>query len=459
MRYWKNGRFGVICKVLVCLGVAVLLLEPVPLFGQVPSIPGYGGPAVASRGLGRAGQRGSETVSLTAFASVSGTYDTGITAVGLDQQGNIADSGALLGVEVVVGAYGTKTWKRRRLGLDYGGNFRHYTGNSYFDGSDHYLALNYTQQLGRRGALQFSGVGGTTSRALGSNFGYATGYDPAFLTTPLNDIFDNRLYYADFSGRYARQLSPRSSVSLGGGVLSMRRRSTILIGTNGVRANGDFVRRISRNTSIGAGFNYMKLEFPRVFGDSNIQSLSVQLSRNIGRRWSVAASLGAMRLELTGVRQVNLDPVVAELLGQLVGREAFHSINYFSIGSLTILHTMRKSDFSIGYNRGPSIGNGVTLAGKLENFTATYSRVVTSRLHLSTSAYWSNTTGAGSYGGSFQTLAGGVNASYRLTDYASFTLGAQERRIGVGSSQFNRWSTRLNAGIDFRPGSFGLWPK
>jgi len=133
----------------------------------------------------------------------------------------------------------------------------------------------------------------------------------------------------DAAGSFVYQLNQRNSVSVTGGAVAMRRAGPILIGMNGTRAGADYVRRLNRTTSIGVGFSYMHIEYPRAFGSADIASLMLQGAKLFGkgRRWQVSGTLGAYRLDFTGIRQVTLDPVIAELLGQLVGREAFHTIN------------------------------------------------------------------------------------------------------------------------------------
>ena len=103
---------------------------------------------MASRGMNGAGTRGSSPVGFNAVADVRATYDNGIISTSLDKNGNIVTSGGLFGVEATIGLFGTKSWKRRRLGIDYTGNYRHYNSNTSFNGSDHYLGMNFAQQLG-----------------------------------------------------------------------------------------------------------------------------------------------------------------------------------------------------------------------------------------------------------------------------------------------------------------------
>ncbi len=78
------------------------------------------------------------------FLSVSGVYDTGLTAVSVDATGKIPQTDDF-GGEVGFGAIGYKRWRRTVLGIDYRGSLRKYARASYYDGSDHMLSLSVTR--------------------------------------------------------------------------------------------------------------------------------------------------------------------------------------------------------------------------------------------------------------------------------------------------------------------------
>src|SRR6185437_11708023 len=101
----------------------------------------YLGPGILTRGAGNIGTRSGEQVSLRLFAGVNGIYDNGIEPLSVSSKGTLTQVKGLEGVEGNVGAYGVHSWKQAQLGLDYIGDFRHYSENSFYDGSDHRLAL------------------------------------------------------------------------------------------------------------------------------------------------------------------------------------------------------------------------------------------------------------------------------------------------------------------------------
>lgn len=435
---------------LVVPAMCTLLAVP-SLFAQG----GYSGPAVSSRGMGQAGARGSEPISIRPYASVNAVADTGTLAVITDADGKPATISTLYGVEANVGAYGSRLWRATRLGLDYQGNYRHYNSNTFFNGSDHLLQLDYSRQVNRRTGIQLRGAGGTSSRTVGGVFGFQA-FDASFLGIPANDIFDNRSYFADVSGSLSRTIGGRNSVNLGAGAFGVRRQSKFLVGVNGYRAMGDFSRQISRRSTIGVGYSYIHVDYPRVFGEADIHSLQANFSRQLGRAWSFSMGVGAFRSDMSGTRTVILDPLIAELLGTAGGREAFNTINVSPMINVGIGWTGRLSAFNVGYMRGANPGNGVLLVNSQEAVNASYTYNVSRKASVSGRFGRSTMKGMGGYGGDFSTYFGGAFFSYVLRDGLQFTSGVDYRKFDSNSSGFNRNGMRAMVGVAYSGGELPI---
>lgn len=418
-------------------------------------MPGYGGPGVATRGGRGAGNRGTEPVNIRPYVGVQAIADNGLTVVGLNQQGEIVNPGTLYGVEAVVGAYGTKAWKRNQLGMDYQGTYRHYSNNSFYNGSDHMLGLSYSSQVSRRVALQFSTVAGTTSRTTGGTLGIGL-LDSTYLGTPLNDVFDNRAFFIDGSGGASIQIGSRNFITVGGSGFAVRRQSKALVGINGHRAFGSVGRQLGRSTALGLSYQYMHIDYPRVFGEADVMTLMATWTRRIGRAWGVSLGVGAFRTDFAGVRQVAVDPVVAELFGTTTGRAAFNSIFTTSAFSANINRNMRRGSVGVGYNRGANPGNGALLLNRNESLNVSYSYNTGYQWSFSTVLSLNRYQGLGIYSDKLSSYNGSIMASRKLTDDFHFTGGVDLRQYQTGQSQFNRLSTRVMAGISYSPGSIPL---
>ena len=160
----------------------------------------YLGPGIMSRGAGAIGERSGQQVDLRFYFTVSGFYDTGLQPFSVDSSGRLKEIDGLYGEQASVGVYGTHSWKRAILGLDYNGDYRHYSEQSYFDGSDQRLALGYTFRKSKRFSIDLRETAGTASRAFGNSVFQVPG---DIVNQPTSLLFDNRTYYtqstADFN--------------------------------------------------------------------------------------------------------------------------------------------------------------------------------------------------------------------------------------------------------------------
>jgi len=416
---------------------------------------GYGGPAVSSRGSRQIGARGSDPVTITPFASVNGIADSGILGAVSDENGNLREVGALYGVEANVGAYGSRTWRATRLGLDYQGNYRHYPNNQFWNGSDHLLSMSYGRQLGRRTSFELRGSGGTSSRAVGGVFAFQAP-DSSFFGLPFNDIFDNRSYFAETTGSLTRLIGARNAINLGASGFAVRRQSAFLVGLNGYRTFADFSRQISRRTTIGVAYNYNHIDYPRVFGEADMHVVQFLISRQIGRFWQLQGGIGIMRSDFTGTRTITLDPLVAELLGRGTGREAFNTINFNPTYLFSSMYTRRRSEFSVTYNRTAFPGNGILLLNLQENALVNYTHHLSQKAALSGRGGWMEAKGFGGFSGSFSTYNAGTFFSYMLRGGLQFTAAVDFRRFGSNSTSFQRDGVRVQVGIAYAPGELPI---
>lgn len=430
----------------------LLLLIPASLPAQV----GYGGPAASTQGR-TAGARGGAPVDFRLHAGVFGSYDNGLIGVGLDRNGKIVNSGGLYGVEANVGLYGTKLWGRRRLGLDYLGNYRRYNTSTFINGTDHILSLDFSQQVSRRIGVFLRGTGGTSTRPVGGVFNISgIGFgNTDFISIPINDVFDNRIYFAEVTGGATIQKGVNWVFTAGGSGFAVRRRSSVLIGLNGQRAFGDVQRRVGRRSFVSLSYSYMHMDYPRVFGEADVNGLSLTYNTQIGRSWTFGLGAGAFRVDFAGVRTVEVDPVVQELLGIRSGREAFNQVNTLPNFFATVSRNLtRKSTFAATAMAGVNPGNGIVLVSRSESLMVSYNYNASRKWTTSVYGNYMRLRGLGNFGGRFDTYGGGASAGYRLSESLQLTTGVDFRRLGVSSSNFNRWGTRVMVGLSYAPGEF-----
>ena len=111
---------------------------------------GYLGPAILSSGATGVGNRSGQVMDLRFFVYVDAVYTSDLDLATVNSQGQLVKIGGLYGADANIGVYGTHSWKRAQLGVDYRGTFREYVNGSSYSGIDQYLTLGYSVQPTRR---------------------------------------------------------------------------------------------------------------------------------------------------------------------------------------------------------------------------------------------------------------------------------------------------------------------
>jgi hypothetical protein len=416
---------------------------------------GYSGPGILSRGAGNIGQRGGQQVDLRFFATATGVYDTGIIPVSVDSGGNLAEVPGLYGVEGQLGVYGTHSWRRSQLGLDYLGAYRHYNTNTYFNGSDHRLGLGYSHQASRRISFDMRALAGSLSRGIGGVAGYSLDPDAVF-DPGAGILFDNRTNYLQGGMDMNILKSPRTMFTMGGDAYTVRRQSRALIGVNGYTLRGSFMRQITRPTSLGLAYQRMHFDFPRAFGESDIDLLHVQYARTLGRYWTLSLRGGVFRTEVQGLQRVSFDPAIAALLGVSSGVSTFYRKNWLPSAEASLMRTFRSATLAFQYGRTINPGNGIFLTSRRELGQVTFSYTGIRRWSFSSTAGYSALSGLGQDLRQYRQFRGGVGLNFAITRAVHLFARFDARHQVIDQSGFLRNGSRTTVGISFSPGDIPL---
>ncbi len=415
---------------------------------------GYEGPTILSRGLGTALQGGGDLFRLRPYLSLTGRYDAGLTPVSVDSSGRIPKED-LYGGEAQFGLYGYHNWRHTLLGINYRGDVRHYSRNSYYDGSNHSLSLGVTHQPTRRLAYSFREAAGTYSRDYGEYSGY-TYFDPAFAGVPTHEVFNGRTHYASTMGDVTYMKSQRLSFNIGGSGLVVRRRSSALVGVTGWTARGDMQYRLGRTAAIGADYGFTHFEFTRAFGASDIHTVAADLSFRLGRQWDIGLRIGGARVETLGLHRVDVDPVIAAIIGRTTGIEAFYRVNYVPALKANLSRAFRRSTLSFSYEAGVSPGNGLYMTSRSESANVSYSHTASRRWNVGLNA------GYGSFSSLMQTIGrytgytAGGGVTFQVKTWMHIVGRYDARRYDVPGPLSNRLAHSGTLGLAFSPGELPL---
>jgi hypothetical protein len=388
----------------------------------------YSGPSILSRGGARPGQRGGEPISFIYYMGVGASYTSGDIPL-VDENGK-AHTVSAYGIQANFGLTGSHRWRRSMFGLDYRGNYRYDTHGSFGSGSDQAISMAYHTRLSRRVQVSVAETGTVSSFAFG---GYTS---TAFATSdligvPLNDIFDSRVYGSQTTG--ILQYRQSSHLQLAGMMdgFFIRRANKNLIGVNGYRGTGIASYALDRRSSLSVDYSFTHFDFPRAFGASDIHGVALSYQRAFGRSWRATVSLGGYRVETLGTQSVSLSAEVASLLGVSTGIEAVYRVSYSPSMQASATYGRRRSNFTIGYVRGVTPGNGVYLTSNLQSVNMGYSYSGLRRASLSVNGgytrYGSLYQNIGNYG-SYQA---GLSSSFKIYGRVSGSAQFDVRRFAI----------------------------
>jgi hypothetical protein len=418
----------------------------------------YAGPSILSRDKSLIGERSGKLLDFRFYGEVTGIYDSGLTPVATDAQGNLVNVGANYGVEAGFGVIGTKRWKRDELSVDYKGSYRHYTNNQAFDGTDQLLNLSYGRFLSRRFTLDLKETVGTVTLANGS-FSYLPLTNTDLFAVPSNELFDSRTNFLQSRVDLTWQKSARLSFGFGGEGFVVRRASLLLAGLNGYSARANVAYRISKRQTISAGYNHSYYDFQRQFGDANLDTATLGYSIGLSRKWDFGLDAGGTRIEDLGLRQVSLDPVIAALVGQSFATVTFHAMSYIPNADIRLIRRFDRSSLSINGSIGATPGNGVYLTSKQTAASTSYSYTGYRRLNLGFTFGYSKLAAVGQTLGAYDNYSGGFGSTVKLTHDTHLQFRYDYRHYTTQNNIFQKDSQRLSLGLAFSPGEkpLAIW--
>lgn len=416
------------------------------------------GPPVLSRGAGPGLLRsGTESVKMRVYANVDGIYQSGLTSLRVDQNGEIA-SDSDYGVQAGLGAYGSHRWKRTVLSLDYRGSYYHFTRNSYYDGTDHALSLGVSHQTSRRTYFTLRQVAGTASRDIGSYspYGFA---DPTYAQLPTQELFNNRIYYLNSMADLTFQKSARLSFNLGGSGAVIERRSKALVGNTAAYARGDVMYRVTRNQTIGVDYGFTHYAYGRDYGTAFMHMGAVNYAAKLGRNWTFSLRGGVVGIETQGLIQVAIDPVIAAIIGRSFGVEIYGRQNLLSTGGASLQRNFHKSSLSFSYSDGATPGNGLYLASRNRTAAANFSYTGVRRWNFGASFDYSKYSTLSRELDEYRGFGGGVGAACQLGHGLHFTARIHTRDYEIRGTGFARNTVSAGIGLAYSSGDapLALW--
>ena len=414
----------------------------------------YAGPSILSRDKSLIGERGGKLIDFRFYGELTGVYDSGLTPLVVDPQGNVPNFGAE-GVEAGFGVIGSRSWAHQKLSLEYRGTYRHYTNHSYFDGTDQFLNLAYSRVLKRHITLDLKETAGIVSLANGE-FAYVPLSNTDLFAVPANELFDNRTQFLQSRVDLVWQKTARWSFGFGGEGFVVRRRSLALAGLNGYNGRANVAYRLSRRQTLSGNYEYTSFDFQRQFGNAKLQSGTLGYSIGLSRKWDFSTQFGGIRVSTSGLTQVAIDPAIAAIVGQNVAIVTFSRVLYVPMIEARLIRRFDRSAANIEYAMGVTPGNGVYLTSRQNVGSAGYSYTGYRRLTVGMNASYGTLTAVGQTLGQLTNFQAGLGTTYKLGRATHIEVRYDYRHYTTQNSFYLKDSNRVMIGLAFSPGETPL---
>jgi len=409
-----------------------------------------------------AGDRTGAEAGYRFFVEATGTYNNQLVPVATDQNGENIQSGAVFGGDIRVGLYGVKRFRHAEVGINYLGGYRKYTGSyDRLSGPEQTLQIDTALELSRRWTWNTSTQGGIFTRPFGAFTSYG-GYGLGSLNniSPGTEIFDNRTYYAAQVQTATYQKSARTAFTFGGNAFTVRRAGSVLVGVDGYGAQGAIIHQLTRRTSIGATYDYLKYDYPGQYGNATAHQVMLTYTTQISRRWSLSLAGGAFYAEVEGLTNVEVDPAIAALFGTTVATETFYRRRVLPAAQAHFTGDYGHHSYAFSYDRKVNPGNGVYLTSAHETAGVQYSYTGIRRWNFGLGGGWTRMASIGQRLTPIQYGHVGGGVSYRFAGPVSLTARLDQRKSLInepGGLRVN--GTIATVGFAFSPGErpLSLW--
>jgi hypothetical protein len=414
----------------------------------------YAGPSILSRDKSLIGERGGKLIDFRFYGDITGVYDSGLTPLVVNPQGNVPSYGAY-GVQIGFGVVGTKTWVHDKLSIEYRGTYRDYTNHTFFNGTDQFLNLAYSHVLTRHITIDLKETAGTTALANGA-FAYEPLTSTDLFAVPTNQLFDIRTKFLQSRVDLVWQKTARLSFGIGGEGFIVRQSSLALAGLDGYSAHANVAYRITRRQTLSASYQYTYFDFQREFGNSKMQTVGLGYSLGLNRKWDFSMQGGGIRVDTSGLTQVPLDPAIAIIVGQSYSIVTFAQVQYAPMAQARLIRRFDRSALTLSYTMGVTPGNGVYLTSKQNAGGGTYSYTGYRRLAASIYANYGTMSALGQTLGQLTDFLAGAGGTYRLGRAVHLELRYDYRHYTTQNSFYLKNSNRVTIGLAFSPGSTPL---
>jgi hypothetical protein len=421
----------------------------------------YSGPAVLSRSYSINQPLIPEQVKWQESVGLSSVYDTGISRQ-VNPDGSLGPPGTLTGAMATWSLAGRHYFRRDVVSVSYSGNWSQYSGLGAYNGANQSLSVSYEHVLSRRVTLNLSGTGSILSQNYSLEnqpVGPETIANINLASSPNIQIYDTGAKQLTSAADLTWQKTSRLSFSGGVSYFGIDRDSPQLLGVTGEQARGDVNYRLTRKLTVGSYYSFSHYVYPHGVGNSDINTFGLIASYAINRTTQIRFRGGLSRVYSLGEQTVEINPLIAALLGVSTGIIDSTQIYKTTDFSAQFVKDFRgRATASLAYARGISPGNGVYQTSQQESIsgilTVRVFRTYSLQAGLGRDTLESVAQNLGKYQSEYARVS--LNRTYRRG--IGLSLAAEYRYFDVATLGAVRNQLRITSGFTWSPGMGRLWP-
>ena len=428
--------------------------------GNAAPVREYAGPAVLTRSYSLGQTPVPKQIKWTESVSIGSSYDTG--AGGPNAYGTHS-GGSLNGTYVGWNFGGGRTFAHDSVGFSTGGTAYYYPGSGFYTGTNQSVSAFWSHVINRHLSTDtsFSGALLSANTALA---GYSAG--PGSIanvnleTSPDIGIFDNGSKQGSLSSGLSWKINGRMSAGFNGSYFGVSRNSPLLIGVSGDSAGGNFTYRFTRKMTIGASYSFSQYAYPHQTQSTDSQSVGAIFSYSLGRSMQFRFNGGVTKVEVLGLQVVQIDPIIALLLGQKSGVvDAYQSIRSSYISAQFVKDFRRRGSVSFAYASGVTPGNGLFQTSTVKSMGLSYGTHVFRTYSLSFNAGRDQTSAlVFGGGGQYRTEVAGVSIGHPIGHGASVNIAVNYRHFEIAAFSSLRNQLSLSSSVSWGNSSGRLLP-
>jgi hypothetical protein len=421
----------------------------------------YSGPAVLSRSYSVNRPLIPQQLKWRESVGVSSIYDTGINRQ-VNPDGSPGAASTLAGAQVTWSLIGRHYFRHDEVGVSYTGNMSQFSGAGGYNGTNQSITVDYSHRLSHHLSVNLSGTGSIFSQNYAlenASAGSDTIANINLGSSPNIQIFDLGTKQFSSQADLTWQKTSRLSFNLGTSYFGIDRDSPALLGVTGQQARGDVNYRLTRKITIGTYYSFSHYLYPHGFGNSDTNTAGLIYSYAFSRTMQIRLRGGLSRVESLGLQSVEINPVIAALLGQSSGIvDSWQTLRTSDISAQLIKDFRAGTTLSFAYARGVSPGNGVFQTSQQESISGTMTAKIMRSYLLSADVGRDTLTSVAQALGKYQSEFGRVSLSRPYRRGLSLNFGVEYRYFDVSNFGSVRNQLRITSGVTWQPGAGRLWP-